>query len=142
MRKFLIICCLLLLQKNSFARNLCFEENLLTESKLKNNSLLVVNDADFLVLFQQRPSPLLSLFRAKQKQNKKITAALLAVPFPFGIVGLHRIYLGTAPYVPVVYIASLGGVFGLLPLVDFCVLLANINNDRYVNDTRVFMWVE
>jgi TM2 domain-containing membrane protein YozV len=88
-----------------------------------------------------RPSPLLQLFRAKQKENKKIIAASLAFPLPFGIVGLHRIYLGTAPYVPVAYIASLGGMFGVLPFIDFCVLLSNKDTNKYTNNQRIFMWV-
>ena len=88
-----------------------------------------------------RPNPLLNLFKTKQKKNKRITAAILAFPFPFGIVGLHRIYLGTAPYVPVVYIGSLGGVFGILPFIDFCVLILDKDETRYINNNKVFMWV-
>lgn len=142
MYKFLIICCLFLFQKISHAGNLCDRQEIFANSFKENHHIELIREADLLFLIQERPSPLLNLFKKKQKNTKKLTAALLAFPFPFGIVGLHRIYLGTAPYVPVVYIASLGGVFGLLPLVDFCVLLANLNNDRYLNDTRVFMWVE
>ena|SRR6218665_2599609 len=88
-----------------------------------------------------RPSPLLNVFRHKQKKNKKIVATLLAFPFPFGIVGLHRIYLGSAPYVPVAYIGSLGGVFGILPFIDFCVLLLDKDIDRYINNKKIFMWI-
>ena len=90
---------------------------------------------------KKRPNPLLSFFKNRQKKNKRITAAILAFPFPFGIVGLHRIYLGTAPYVPVAYIASLGGVFGVLPFIDFCVLLLDKEETRYLNNKKVFMWV-
>lgn len=89
----------------------------------------------------KRPNPILALLKSKKKKTKKITAALLAFPFPFGIVGLHRIYLGTAPYVPVVYIGSLGGVFGILPFIDFCVLLMDKDHERYINNKQVFMWV-
>ena len=60
------------------------------------------------------PNPLFKLFRKKHKDHRKLIAAVLAFPFPFGIVGLHRIFLGTKPYVPVVYIATLGGIFGIL----------------------------
>jgi TM2 domain-containing membrane protein YozV len=88
-----------------------------------------------------RPSPLLQAFRHKQKKNKKVVATLLAFPFPFGIVGLHRIYLGCAPYVPVAYIGSLGGVFGILPFIDFCVLLLDKDIDRYLNNKKIFMWI-
>lgn len=93
-------------------------------------------------LFKQRPSPLLRLFHDKQKRNKKITAAVLAFPFPFGIVGLHRIYLGCPPYVPVVYIGTLGGVFGALPLIDFFVIVFDKNFENYLNNPQVFMWIK
>jgi TM2 domain-containing membrane protein YozV len=89
----------------------------------------------------ERPNPILKLFRDKQKKKKQVIAALLAFPLPFGIVGLHRIYLGCAPYVPVAYIASLGGMFGVLPFIDFCVLLLNKDTDSYSNNKKIFMWV-
>ncbi len=88
-----------------------------------------------------RPNPILQLFKSKQKKNKKLIAAALAFPFPFGIVGLHRIYLGTAPYIPVVYIGTLGGGFGILPFIDFCILILDKDFERYNNNNKVFMWV-
>jgi TM2 domain-containing membrane protein YozV len=93
-------------------------------------------------LLNKRPSPLFRRFHDKQKRNQKITAAVLAFPFPFGIVGLHRIYLGCPPYVPVVYIATLGGVFGALPLIDFFVIVIDKNTENYVNNQQVFMWIK
>ena len=92
--------------------------------------------------FFKKPNPILQLFRKKQKLNKKITAAVLAFPFPFGIVGLHRIYLGTKPYVPVAYIASLGGVFGILPFIDFCTISFGKDFDHYRDNGKVFMWIK
>lgn len=92
--------------------------------------------------FEKNPNPLLKLFRKKQRLNKKITAAVLAFPFPFGIVGLHRIYLGTKPHVPVVYIASLGGVFGILPLIDFIAITCDKDFNQYRDNGKVFMWVK
>jgi TM2 domain-containing membrane protein YozV len=88
------------------------------------------------------PNPILKLFRKKQKNNRKITAAILAFPFPFGIVGLHRIYLGTKPYVPIAYIATLGGVFGILPLIDFCAILLEKDLVNFENNGKVLMWVK
>jgi TM2 domain-containing membrane protein YozV len=110
-------------------------EMILTLEASGISSLVFPSQAD-------RPSPLFQLFRKKQAKNKKLTAALLAFPFPLGIVGMHRIYLGTAPYVPVVYIASVGGVFGILPFIDFCMILLEKDVERYSNNTKVFMWVE
>lgn len=88
-----------------------------------------------------RPHPLLNKFRTKAQKNKKYVAAALAFPFPFGIVGLHRIYLGCQPYVPVAYIGTVGGGFGVLPFIDFCAILSHKNIDTYVNNKKVFMWI-
>jgi len=87
-------------------------------------------------------NPLLKLFRKKQKNNQRIIAAALAFPFPFGIVGLHRIFLGTKPHVPVVYIGTFGGVFGLLPLIDFCALAFDKDFEHYKENGQVFMWIK
>jgi TM2 domain-containing membrane protein YozV len=89
-----------------------------------------------------KPNPVFQIFRKKHRLNKRITAAVLAFPFPFGIVGLHRIYLGTKPYVPVTYIATLGGVLGILPFIDFCVIAFDKDFDSYRDNGKVLMWVK
>jgi TM2 domain-containing membrane protein YozV len=98
-------------------------------------------EAEFTYKNESGPNPILQIFNKKRERTKKLTAALLAFPFPFGIVGLHRIYLGTKPYVPVAYIASLGGVFGILPLIDFFVILFDKDFEHYENNGKVFMWI-
>ena len=90
----------------------------------------------------KKPNPFVHLFKKKQRRNKRITAAVLAFPLPFGIVGLHRIYLGTKAFVPVAYVASLGGGLGVLPFIDFCVLILDKDLDYYMNNGKVFMWVK
>ncbi len=113
--------------------NFCDSSNLIFQTKT-----IQISHAEIL---NKKPNPILLFFKKIQKRNRKITAALLAFPFPFGIVGLHRIYLGTKPWVPVVYIASLGGIFGILPLIDFFVLLADKDSEQYDNNAKIFMWV-
>lgn len=72
-------------------------------------------------------------------RKHKLIAALLA--FPLGIFGLHRMYLGTATQVPLLYIATLGGVFGILPFVDFVLIIMNKDiNAYYAHNPHVFMW--
>jgi TM2 domain-containing membrane protein YozV len=88
------------------------------------------------------PGPIVKLLHKKEKLNRKATAAILAFPFPFGIVGLHRIYLGCAPYIPIVYIGSLGGIFGIMPLIDFIVIVSADDINTYANSNKVFMWVQ
>ncbi|MBC7696104.1 MAG: TM2 domain-containing protein [Burkholderiales bacterium] len=106
------------------------------------DSASTVISSENILLNDKKPNPVFQLFRKKHKLNKKITAAVLAFPFPFGIVGLHRIYLGTKPYVPVAYIASLGGVFGILPFIDFCAITFDKDFDQYRNNSKVFMWIK
>ena len=70
-------------------------------------------------------------------KNRKLKAALLAVFLgPFGV---HRIYLGTSPNVPVVYSLTLGGL-GILPLIDLISILTTKKLERYINQNRVIMW--
>lgn len=106
------------------------------------DSSQTVISQEVILLDSKRPNPIFLLFKKKQRLNKRITAAVLSFPFPFGIVGLHRIYLGTDPHVPVVYIASLGGIFGLLPLMDFIAITFGKDFETYRNNGNVFMWVK
>lgn len=102
----------------------------------------VIVSTEQIVVNDNKPNPILKLFKKKQRLNKRITAAVLAFPFPFGIVGLHRIYLGTKPHVPVVYIGSLGGIFGLLPLIDFIAITTTKDFEHYRDNGDVFMWIK
>jgi TM2 domain-containing membrane protein YozV len=89
-----------------------------------------------------KPNPAWTRFFKKQAQRKRAIAAALAFPIPGGILGLHRIYLGTKPYVPLIYVITLGGGFLILPLVDFCVLLLNKDISRFENCPQLFMWID
>ncbi|MCX8080118.1 MAG: TM2 domain-containing protein [Bacteroidia bacterium] len=89
-----------------------------------------------------KPHPLRFLLKKKITRHQRFVAAALAFPFPFGIVGLHRIYMGTRPHVPVLYIATFGGAFGVLPFIDFCILMLDKKAERYFNNPRLFMWIE
>jgi TM2 domain-containing membrane protein YozV len=79
--------------------------------------------------------------KADDTKKKKFVSAMFAFPFPFGFMGAHRVMLGTKPWVPVVYVATFGGCFGLLPLIDFCVLTFSKDITPYENNPNIFMWV-
>jgi len=89
-----------------------------------------------------KPNPLWVNFFKKQADRKKVISTLLAFPIPGGILGLHRIYLGTKPYVPLIYIFTLGGGLFVLPIIDFCVLLLNKDVSRFENNPNIFMWID
>lgn len=77
-------------------------------------------------------------------RKKKLITSILAFPLPFGFIGLHRIYLGTDPWVPIAYLCTGGGGCGLLPLIDFIYLITADEEEfkKYENNPRLFMFVE
>lgn len=78
----------------------------------------------------------------KEARKKKIVSSVLALPFPFGFIGAHRVMLGCKPWVPVVYVATFGGCFGLLPLIDFFVIAFSKDISQYENNPHIFMWLK
>lgn len=101
---------------------------------IANNKIYLFNSKQNLVF----PNPIKKIL-FKHKNNK--VAAALAFPFPFGCVGLHRVYLGTGAHVPIVYAATAGGVFGLIPLLDCIVLLTKPDLSPFENNHHVIMWI-
>ena len=60
-----------------------------------------------------------------------------------GGIGIHRVYLGGKASLILIYFITCGGIFGIVPLVDWIVLLiGSINGDisQYVNNDSFFMW--
>lgn len=91
-----------------------------------------------LIFFQDSNETILDNTQVAQPRFKKLKAILLTVFL--GHFGVHRIYLGTSPNVPVVYALTLGGGFGLLPLCDLVAILTSQDLEKYSNNNRVFMW--
>jgi len=74
-------------------------------------------------------------------KKHRFIAALLA--FPLGIFGLHRLYLGTSGQIPFIYIVTFGGVFGVLPFIDFVLILLSKDKEFHTNYTgnhHLFLW--
>jgi len=75
-------------------------------------------------------------------KKHRLIAAILAFPV-IGIFGLHRIYLGTSVKVPVIYIVTLGGGLGILPFIDFVMILLSRDKEfhaKYEHNHYLFMW--
>jgi TM2 domain-containing membrane protein YozV len=73
--------------------------------------------------------------------GKKDAVVAIVLDFFLGGLGIHRFYLGTETLTGIGYILTCGGIFGIVPLVDFVVLIIN-NQDisPYVNNPKFFMW--
>ncbi|MCX6310612.1 MAG: TM2 domain-containing protein [Bacteroidetes bacterium] len=113
---------------------------------LKNNPTLQLIQIETLkidsaIIFFKGDSVQVKITKAK-KENTKLIAAILAFPIPFGFMGLHRIYLGAPPWIPVAYMVTLGGGM-ILPLLDFiAIICANEDELKQMeNNTNLFMWV-
>ncbi len=120
-----------------------FNASSTTISLIKIDSVLLI-PADTLIINSDSVQFITTnLIKTDANQDKKrFVSALFAFPFPFGFMGAHRVMLGTKPWIPVVYVATFGGCFGLLPLIDFCVITFSKNLEQYENNPRLFMWVK
>ena len=65
----------------------------------------------------------------------------IALDISLGLLGVHRLYLGTDLKVPVMYTLTLGGG-GVLWLVDLGLLIATKDISKYYNNPRLFMWTK
>lgn len=101
----------------------------------------IASDTLVLQLNQKEIAPL-SDSPTNDLKKKKRVCAFFAFPFPFGFVGAHRVMLGTKPWIPIVYVATFGGCFGLLPLIDFLVILNAKDMEQYENNPNLFMWIK
>lgn len=72
-------------------------------------------------------------------ENRKLTAVLLTLTL--GMLGVHRLYLGTKPWVPAVYLLTFGGGFFILPLIDLVAILSSTDLSRFENNSSIFMWI-
>ena len=74
---------------------------------------------------------------AAKERNHKLNAVILAILLgPFGV---HRLYLGTTPKVPIFYSVTLGGL-GILPLTDIIAILLTPDMSVFINNNQIIMW--
>jgi len=61
-----------------------------------------------------------------------------------GEFGIHRYILGTKSNMWIYYTCTCGGIFGIVPFVDFWVLIIDglilKNESKYMNNEKFFMW--
>ena len=66
-----------------------------------------------------------------------------ALSWVIGWTGIHRVYLGGKGSLILIYIITCGGIFGIVPLIDWIVLLVGaIKGDisQFVGNDKFFMW--
>lgn len=74
--------------------------------------------------------------------NNPVVAILL--DFFLGGLGIHRHYMGTRPFMWAIYLVTFGGIFGVVPFVDFIVMVVSLVEDggvdQWCGNTSFFMW--
>jgi len=91
-----------------------------------------------LIIPSTKKIKLITLLQNATVENKKVTAAILTVTL--GMLGVHRIYLGTAPYIPAVYLFTFGGGFFVLPIIDLVMILSTKDISKFENNNKLLMW--
>jgi TM2 domain-containing membrane protein YozV len=69
--------------------------------------------------------------------NDKVVALLL--DWFLGGIAIHRVYLGGKPGLILTYFITCGGIFGIVPLVDFFVMAFG-DFDSYIGNDKFIVW--
>ena len=142
MKKFItsILFFLLITGTATVSKASAFAENKNVSIVLINSFLETTDTLKFQIISVSKDS--LILPSKKEIRKKKFVSALFAFPFPFGFMGAHRVMLGTKPWIPIIYAATFGGCFGIIPMIDFFVIVFSKDMEQYENNPRLFMWIK
>ncbi len=86
-------------------------------------------------------SPLPSWRKAAFSHPENARRVAILLDASLGFFGVHRMYLGTSPKIPVFYTLSMGGG-GVLWLVDLGVLIMHKDISPFLNNPKMLMWSE
>jgi len=82
-----------------------------------------------------------SISSAVMASKDKDAVTAIVLDFFLGGFGIHRFYLGTETLTGLGYILTCGGIFGIVPLVDFIVLIIDRDDiGQYIDNPKFFMW--
>lgn len=80
---------------------------------------------------------------AISSSSKSSAVSIILCAF-LGGFGIHRHYMGTAPFMWAAYTFTLGGICGIVPFVDFIVMLVDLVEGKgissYAGSTKFLMW--
>lgn len=78
-----------------------------------------------------------SIGNKESAENPRLVA--IALDISLGLLGVHRLYLGTDLKVPIAYTLTLGGGC-VLWLVDLGLLIGSKDISKFYDNPRLFMW--
>lgn len=76
-----------------------------------------------------------SMFIKGLADGEHNAALAILLAFFIGWTGIHRVYLGGRPVLILFYIITFGGIFGILPLIDFIRLIIG-HMDHYEGNNK------
>lgn len=116
----------------------------------KAGSIYQVDDSAIESLFQNSKVVLTSIsdvasmalpMKADAVMAEKNVWIAVVLDFFLGGIAIHRVYLGGTPVLILGYLFTFGGIFGLVPLIDFVVLIVESGDiSKYVGSNKFFMW--
>jgi hypothetical protein len=113
--------------------------NINTNKEIAHNiELSLLQDSLHFTSSQNLKIKIINKIKEKVGVNKGTALLILLLTGP---LGGHRIYLGTSIYVPIAYTLTIGGGFGILPLLDAFVIIFTDDLSKYVNNSQVIMWI-
>ena len=102
--------------------------------KATETSMVSINANDLSAVPSNIPTSMVA-----PKEKDAVVAIVL--DFFLGGLGIHRFYLGTKTMTGIGYILTCGGIFGVVPLIDFIVLIVdNQDISPYIDNPKFFMW--
>ena len=89
------------------------------------------------VIFEKHRN--VDISRRNTEKHSKLVA--VGLNLSLGLFGVHRLYLGTSPGIPVIYTFTLGGG-GFLMLSDLGVIIFTKDLEKYAYNDKLIMWGE
>lgn len=105
------------------------------------NNINVINDTIEFTESSSAFSDTIDVRKEKIRYFSRKRFVSIALVILTGPLGGHRIYLGSHPVVPVFYALTLGGGFGILPIIDLISIIFTKDLSKFENNERVIMWL-
>ena len=102
-------------------------------------------DALFTEAVMEAPAASMTPINAAISGDPMVTnvVALIVDYVGFGLIGIHRLILGTNPINCLWYFLTFGGIFGIIPLVDGIMLIIDLiqGGATYLDNPAFIMWL-
>mgnify|MGYP002395932893 FL=1 len=114
----------------------------LTLPQLSSSMFATPLNYDNTLEFESTLSPIkgLSVDSLSPKEFNKMKATAVVLTVTLGVFGVHRMYLGTSPRIPITYTLTLGGGFFVLPAIDIVYIINAKSPEQLTHNNSIFIW--